>query len=236
MAVYPPFRDQADTLNQSFNQLPEGFRALFSDTGDFLSPIGYLSSQIYYLMLPMMLSIMAIGLGSSLLAREERDGTLELLLSRPVSRGKLLLAKMLCGLKIMLIAGLAAAVVAVPLAKAINFGVSMRNVALATAVALLLSILFGTIAFTLTALGRSARAASIGIAGLIAFGGYVITSLSGTVTWLSWPAKLMPYHYYRPSEILQGNPNWWGIIGLAVTVIILAVVAWLGFRHRDIGN
>ncbi|MBI2368924.1 MAG: MFS transporter [Deltaproteobacteria bacterium] len=49
-------------------------------------------------MLPLLLSVLTIGLGSRLLAKEESEGTLELLLARPVSRAKLLAAKAMAGL------------------------------------------------------------------------------------------------------------------------------------------
>jgi ABC-2 type transport system permease protein len=235
LSFYPSFKDRAVQLNESFANLPEGVVDLFSDTGDFLSPVGYLSSQIYYLLLPLLFSVAAIGLGGSLLAREERQGTLELLLARPVSRTKLLLAKMLCGLISMLLIGAVVTLAAALLIKTLDFGVSMRFVALTTIVALLLSLVFGALAFALTAMGRMARIASLGVASLVGFAGYLLTSLSGTIHWLEWPARLLPYYYYHPSGILQGRPNWPGIIGLAAALLVLAVIAWAGFRRRDIG-
>ena len=76
MVVYPPFRDQAAQLNQAFSQLSGTLKALLAGgSADFLSPIGYLSSKLFYLVLPLLFTIMSIGLGSSLLAREERSGT-----------------------------------------------------------------------------------------------------------------------------------------------------------------
>lgn len=234
LSFYPSFKDQAAELNESFANLPEGVVDLFSDTGDFLSPVGYLSSQVYYLLLPLLFSVAAIGLGGSLLAREEKQGTLELLLARPVSRTKLLLAKMTTGLLIMVAIGAVVTAVTALLVKAIDFGVSMRFVALTTMVALLLALVFGALAFALTALGRLARVASLGLASLVGFAGYLLTSLSGTIHWLEWPARILPYYYYHPSEVLRGQPNWPGIIGLMVVLLVLAFVAWAGFRRRDL--
>jgi len=236
MVVYPPFRDQAAQLNQAFSQLSGTLKALLAGgSADFLSPIGYLSSKLFYLVLPLLFTIMSIGLGSSLLAREERSGTLELLLARPVSRRTVLLAKITTAGVVMAVCGAVTTAVALPFVKVINFGVSMRYVTLAVFAALLLSMLFGTLAFMLTAIGHSARRASIGVAALVAFGSYLIASLEGTVHLLHWPAKLIPYHYYRPNELLTGNIFWPGLIGVLLATILLAVAAWTGFRKRDLG-
>ncbi|HMH30936.1 MAG TPA: ABC transporter permease subunit, partial [Methylomirabilota bacterium] len=96
--VYSSIGDQAQALSQVTDNLPATAKALFSDTNDLLSPIGYLSSKLYYLMMPMLFTILAIILSSQLFSREEQNGTMELLLARPVSRSKLLAAKLISGL------------------------------------------------------------------------------------------------------------------------------------------
>src|SRR5689334_10088003 len=95
--VYSSIQDQAQTLNKALDNLPAGAKALFGGSSDFLSPIGYLNSKLYYLFLPLMFTMLAISLVRHLLSNEEENGTLELLLARPISRGKLLTAKLVTG-------------------------------------------------------------------------------------------------------------------------------------------
>jgi ABC-2 type transport system permease protein len=186
-------------------------------------------------MLPMLFGIMAIGLGASLIAREEQQDTIELVLSRPISRTSFLAGKALAGLLIIIFTGLVTATITAIGIRAFGFEtVSMTNAALACAVSILLSVLFGMVSFTLTAMGHGARLASVGIASLFALGGYVISSLDETVRWLRFPAKLFPYHYYHPSDILSGQftPN--EVIGMAAAIAILGVISWIAFRRRDL--
>lgn len=235
LAVYPSFRDQAAELDKTFSQMPQSVRDLFSDTGEFLSPTGYLSSQIFYLMLPMLFSFLTIGLGASLIAREEQRKTIELLLSRPISRGKLLLGKALAGLAVSLVIGLATALICILEVQIIGFeGVSIWGVLAATGLSLLLALLFGAITFTLTSMGAAGRGASIGVAALIAIGSYVISSLDETVKWLQTPAKALPYHYYKPGNILEGIYQPWPIVIFGVIILTLVFVSWIAFRRRDI--
>ena len=235
LIFYPSFKDQAAQLEQSFASIPESARSLFSDTGDLFSPVGYLSSQVFYLMLPMLLGILAIVLGSSLIAREEKEGTVELLLSRPVSRSSFLLSKATVGIVIVLIAATVAEVATVALSKMVGLAVPSDNIALATVAATIIALSFGAVAFAITSLGK-ARVASVGLASLFALGGYIIASLSGAATWLKWPSKVFPFHYYKPSEILQDTYNWNNMWFMVAIIAASAVVSYIAFRRRDISN
>lgn len=234
MAFYPSIKSQTDQLNKSFGSLSPQIVALFSDTGDFFSPVGYLSSQIYYLMLPLLLSMLAIGLGSSLIGRDEQNHTLELILARPVSRTRLLTAKALSGLIILSIVGTISLVTGILLAKVVNIGIGLGDIAFTTLMAVLLSTIFGAIAFALTAMGRTARLGSIGVAALVGLLGYITTSFEGFAHWMLWPARLLPYHYYHPADVLRGHLTWNVALWFCVVIVALGVLAALGFRRRDI--
>src|SRR5690348_3415998 len=93
LAFYPTFRDQAAQFNQVLARLPATAKSLFSDTGSFSTPEDFLTGRVFYLLLPMLLSILLIIIGSSLISSEENSGTIELILSRPISRTRLLFAK-----------------------------------------------------------------------------------------------------------------------------------------------
>ena len=235
MVFYPTIRDQATELEKSFSQLSDSAVALFSDTGDFFSPVGFLSGQIFYLMLPLLLGALAISAGASLIGREEREGTLELLLARPISRSRLMLAKSLVGLIIVFIIGFIATGATALMSEAVDLPIAVDNILLAGLAATILAISFGAIAFSITMLGRTARTASIGVAALIAIAGYLVSSLAGSVEWLKWPAKLFPFDYYHPAEILEDTYNWYNMLFIVGVIILCAVISWAAFRRRDIG-
>lgn len=235
LSVYPSIKDQAAQLNQALANMPSAVKSMFG-TSDLFSPVGYLNSRIFYLMLPLMLSILAIGLGSSLIAREESEGTLELLLSRPISRARLLLAKLASGLIIVTIVWLVATVSILTLTKIVSLPMSAPRIIFAAVMAYLVALIFGALAFAIASFGRLGRGASISLASMIALSSYIIASLEASVHWLDWPAKLLPYHYYNPTKILNGSQPW--LVALAYTLIILglAFISWLAFRRRDTGT
>lgn len=236
LSVYSSIKSQATQLNAALEHMPSTARSLFGASSDLFSPVGYLSSRLFYLLLPLMLSILSIGLGSSLIAREESDGTLELLLSRPISRGKLVLAKTLCGLSAITIVATVTTVSILSLVKLVGLAVPLPFVAFAALMAIILSLLFGALAFAIAALGRLGRGASIGVASLIGLGSYIISSLETNVHWLGWPAKFLPYHYYDPTLILNGNYTWRIAATFSLITLALGIIAWLAFRRRDLVN
>ena len=236
LLVYPSIHSQADQLNKVLNQLPAALRDLKTGGNqvDITSPVGYLNSQLFYATLPFMQIIMAIGLGSSLLARDEQNHTLELLLARPISRGKLLAAKALSGLSLMLIVSVIGAIATVILAKLVNLQIATGYILAASLYTMLFSISFGAIAFTLSAASNSTRRASMGVAVALSFGGYLLASLSGMSHYIETPAKLLPYHYFNPAQILVGHVAVGLNVYLITTAFAAVLISWLGFRRRDI--
>lgn len=234
MLVYPSIRDQADELAKTLDQLPEAIRGLkSSNTEDLLSPVGFLNSQLFYATLPLFYGIMSIMLGSSLLSRDEQNHTLELLLARPVSRGRILLAKALAGTIIITLSSLATFVTVLALGLAVDISVAATDLAITMAYMLALCISFGAIAFTCSALSF-ARKASLGLAILFSLGGYLLASLAGLADSIQAISKLLPFHYYNPYDILNGTYSVTLSVYIATIFTVSVLVSWLGFRRRDI--
>lgn len=233
MIFYPSFKNDAAELQKSFENIPESTLQFIGGSADFFSPVGFLNSQIFFIMLPLLLGVLAIGLGSSLLAKEEQDGTIETLLSRPVSRNKLLFSKAIAGVYILAWVTLIAMATTIVTAQLVGLDVSAMRILQSTVVCFLLTLSFGAIAFGFTAIGR-ARGVSMGVATTVALGGYIVSSLSNTVEWLKVPAKVLPFTYYQPEALLRGTHDWANIIFFAAIITAVGILAWLSFRRRDI--
>jgi ABC-2 type transport system permease protein len=237
MMLYPSIRDQAQQLNQVINQLPGGLRGLKTGGQDVVNvadPIAFLNSQLFYATLPILWIILAITRGANLLGREEQTKTLELVLARPMSRSTLLLAKSICLVaEFAVVAGLTLLAVLI-VAPLVGLHVGAGHLVLATAYTGLFSLSFGLIAFALQAASFLTRKAATAIAVLASFGGYLLASLSGLTDWLKTPAKLAPFHYFNPEAIMRGQAVTGLNTYLVGILLACAVVAYLGFRRRDI--
>lgn len=234
MVFYPTFKNSADELAKSFASLPKAALQLFGGSADFFSPVGFLNSQIFFLMLPLLLTMLAVALGSSLIAREEQDLTIELLLARPVSRTKLLLAKITAGSIILVVVSAVALVTVVVSARLFDLsGVPSSAIAMASFNSFLLAYCTGAIAFLLAATGR-ARGAAIGIGAVVGVAGYLIVSLSGTVSWLKTPAKVLPFNYFQSEAILRQTYHWANALYFVAVIAVCGAVSYIVFRRRDI--
>lgn len=233
MVFYPSFKDQAEQLQKSFDNLPDAALQLLGGSADFFSPVGFVNSQIFFLMLPLLLSVLAIGLGASLIGREEEDQTIENLLARPISRTRLLIAKIISGRIILLIVTLVGLLTTAITAEMVDLDIAVSSLIWATIACLLLVMSVGSITFLVASLGR-ARSASIGIGAFFALGGYLVSSLAGTVDWLKGPSHLFPFHYYHSEEILRGHIQWSSLLVLMGIVFVCGILSWVGFRNRDL--
>lgn len=234
LVFYPSFKDAGIQLQKSFESLPKAALGLFGGSSDFFSPVGYLNSQIFFLLLPLLLTMLAVALGASLIAREEQDLTIELLLARPLSRTKLLLAKVVAGTTVLAAVSVVALITVVVAAHLFDLSsVPASAVALTTFNCFLLAYTTGAIAFLLAATGR-ARGAAIGIATVVGFGGYILTSLSGTVHWLHGPSKALPFNYFQSQAILTQTYHWTSALYFVAVIAVCGVLSFIAFRRRDI--
>ncbi|MCA9325551.1 ABC transporter permease subunit [Candidatus Saccharibacteria bacterium] len=231
---YAAVKDQASQLDQAFGSISSGASS-FVGTSDLFSPEGYLNSNLYYITLPILYIILVLNLASSLLGKEENDATLELLLSRPISRGRLLAAKATAGMLSLFLVGGVATLATIICAKIIGMDIAMGGLVLTSVVTVLFAGTFGAISFAMLAASQATRRFATLTAILLSFGGYIITSLAGLVSWLGTPAKFLPYHYFDTEKMLQGTLP----LGIVIYIIgafgIAKLVGYIGFRRRDIG-
>lgn len=238
LALYPPIRDQANQFNQVINQLPPGLRQLKSGGAariNVADPVAFLNSQLFYITLPILWIILAITRAGSLLGRDEEDQTIELLLARPISRGRVLVAKAAdLVVEFVIIGGVTLAAISL-LAPSFGLHIATSRLAIATAYTILFSLSFGLISFALQAASNLTRRVASTLAVFVSFGGYLIASLSSLTDWLRVPAEFAPFHYFAPDKVMLGQAVQGLDIYLVGTLIVMTAIAYLGFRRRDIG-
>ena len=86
-AIFPSIRDSPE-LSDLLDNYPEALKSLLGLTGavDITRGAGFVDTELFSLMLPLLAIVLAIGSGARTIAGEEDAGRLELVLSYPVSR------------------------------------------------------------------------------------------------------------------------------------------------------
>ena len=94
MLVYPSMRDNSEGYSQLIDSMPEPLIAAFvGEFTDFGSPEGFLGSQLFFVLVPLIYILFSIISASGTMAGEERRGILEMLLSYPVDRRSVVVHK-----------------------------------------------------------------------------------------------------------------------------------------------
>jgi ABC-2 type transport system permease protein len=232
VAFYPSVRDDP-ALGEYARDLPESVRALFAGGElDLASPAGYLNSQIFALMAPLLLVIFAIGAGSAAVAGEEERGTLDLVLAHPIRRGKyvfqrfLALTVLVVALTVVLLATVAVGSLLVDLE--IGFGMI---VAASLSVGLL-ALLFAAVALAAGAI-RAGRAPAIAVAAGLAVAAWIFDGLARSVDALEGWRPLAPYYHALGQNPLREGAPWAGWALLVAATAFIAVLAATGLERRD---
>jgi len=227
---YPSVRDSAADFQDMLDQLPEAVRTLFvGNITDLSSPIGYLNSQIFATNGPILLLILAIGRGSRAIAGEEQEHTLDLLLSTPVSRRRVVVQKFGALVVEVVILGAVLWGATAASAPAVGLDVPLTDLAAATLHMVLFAIGFGAIALSAgCATGR--RAAAIGVGSVVAVAAFLLNSLAPLSASTEPLQRVSPlYHATGTSPLLNGAD----VGGLAVLAGIAVVALGLAVRSFD---
>jgi ABC-2 type transport system permease protein len=232
-AFYPSVRDSGATFDEYLDQLPDAFKTIIGT--DLTSPAGYLWSQLFSSVGPVVFLVYAIGAGARAIAGEEEAGSLDLVLSTPVRRDIVLRDKALAmvtgtlGLSAVLL--LVTAVVGPAFDMSIPFG----DLATAHALQALVAIDFGAIALMIgAATGNRARA--IGITSALAVAAYLVWAMASSVDWLEPLLPLSPFRWFADPQPVSDGTELVNVVVLVGIPVVAYAIALVAFRRRDLAT
>lgn len=228
LALFPSLEDQLSSFSED---LPDSVTALIGDA-DFATANGYIRSQVYSLVSPLLLCGVAISAGAGL-ARTERDQTLTGTFVTPVRRRDITISWLAVVTAIAAI-GSAAVVVGVAVGGPIaGADVGLGRVVLATASLLALVVLAGSAAVAVSA-STGSPGGALGTAwGLVGIS-FLATSVSSLVDGLSWLEEVSPWSWYGTGEALERDFDALGLLLLVVAAAFAAAFAVRSFDRRDL--
>ncbi|MCL5795823.1 MAG: ABC transporter permease, partial [Patescibacteria group bacterium] len=104
VAIYPSIKNSFSALESAMKLYPEALMKAFNvDINSYVTIEGYISSEMFSLFWPLILIFISVGFAGGAIAGEIEKGTMELLLSQPVSRLKLFLEKYFAGIFVILL-------------------------------------------------------------------------------------------------------------------------------------
>ncbi len=229
MALFPTLRD---TFGESLKDVPEAAKSFIGDAAAYQKIEGFVDLQIFAQMIFFTI-IMGIIVGTGLIAGEENDGTLETLLSMPVSRTKVYFQKLLACATIV-------GVVCFVLYLAVVLGALMVGETMPLVRTLVACLMLWLVTLIFTFFGYSIGAAisrrgvSGAAAGMLAFVTYLISALAPNVKVLEIPNYFSPFKYFNNPSILKNGLEAQDLAIILVINVVLIFVGYVVFVKRDV--
>jgi ABC-2 type transport system permease protein len=233
-SIFPSFAEQAELTNQLLAKFPPALLEAFGmNRMDLSTVLGFFCLVLVFLQL--CLAIQASNYGFGLVSIEENELTADFLLSKPVSRAKVLTSKLLAALSSLLVTDL---VVGVASFAAIALFAGSRPYEPRTLLLLLISLLILELFYVCVGLAisllvkrvRSVTPYSLGLA----FGTYVLNAFAGVFGDVKLE-YITPFKHLDPTYIVQhaalDTPL--VLINAAISLLALGISCWLYIR-RDI--
>lgn len=234
--AYPTVRGNSE-LDRTFANLPPGVEDLLGlgDGNLLTSPTGYLDSQLYTNILPIMLLIFAVGMAAWSVAGDEAAGTFELLVTNPISRVRVALGRLaaLLALLIVLAAASAASLIALAPATDLDDGLPASRIIAATAAATLLAVAFAAVAFAIGA-ATGNRSAALAAAAGFAVVGYLVEGLAHQVPALRPLRAVNPWHWLLSTDPLRHGLTLQAWAPPVIATIVLVAVGLPRLARRDL--
>jgi ABC-2 type transport system permease protein len=217
--------------------LPDAVRGFVGSSElDLLTANGALAVSYNHPLTKVVLTVFVLGMTANAIAGELERGTLDLLLARPLRRYELLLGD-----------GMAFLVAAVVLSSSMFLGTAAgaRIGSISSQVAwkefVWLAVNSGALVLAMGGLGymfsaiaqRGSQAA--GWAGALIAGMFFLDWFATMWDKVKPLTPISLFHYYQPSQIISGTPNWWANITVLLIVAAAAFTAALFiFERRDL--
>lgn len=233
-SLYPSIKEATKELEGYMETLPDAVTALFLTEGAPLtSPAGFLGAELFTFMIPIMVLIFAIGFGASAIAGEEEAGTLDLLLSNPLPRWRIVTEKFFAMVVGMSLINLFSWLSLVAGAQMFDMDISIGKLAAATVSSALLGLSFGAIALAAgCATGKKSLAIAISVS--VAAGSYLLNIMAKLVESLEQFEKLSLFYYNLNADpLVNGLKAGDASVYVAMTLILLVISIAL-FHRRDL--
>ncbi|WP_058300781.1 ABC transporter permease subunit [Gorillibacterium timonense] len=232
LALYPGFARDAEDFRGLLDAYPESVQKAFGLSLDSLTSfLGYYSFVLTYISLAGAIQAMNLGLGQ--LSKETREKTADFLLTKPVSRTRIITAKLFAALASLFVTNLIYLAAALLLAGQVASDVDYGTYTLLTLSVPLLQLLFFAFGLVLSVLLPKIRSVLPLSLGLV-FGFYVLGMVASLVGEEA-ARYVTPFRYFDRSYIMAHSAYESGFVILELVLVVLFTAGtYQIYRKKDI--
>lgn len=230
--IYPTVATSSGAMQEYIDAFPEALKTIFR-LEDYFSGAGFLGTELFSLMIPLILISVTAARGSSAIAGEVENGTADILFALPISRTKILSSKLFAMvLEVLWLATLAVTSIVIG-AQMVDMEISTSALVTATAASGLMALVFGAIALFAGSL-TGKKGVATGLAITFAIGALLFYSLAPIVDTFDYLTPFNPMDW-----AINGNPLSDGVSALSFVKLVtlftaFSALAIFSFRKHDI--
>lgn len=233
MSKYEGYSKSGTSVNEIFKELPGGISAFFgANLLDLQSAAGFFTICALYL--GVMLGIHALLLGSGIIAKEETDKTIEFLVAKPVSRDRILFAKLLVALTAVVFLNAVTLAVSIVTVAAFNPGPSVSgDIVFLMPSVLFIQLIFMVVGAAFAATMHRPKHAAM-LSGAVLLATFILSAFVDIAGRFEFLRYLTPFQYFDPKTIYAGHAYSGTYIAITAAVVAaLLVASRFVYRKRD---
>lgn len=232
LSVYPTMAKSGQNMKTLMDSFPDFFKKMFKMEDYFTGP-GFLNTELFSLIIPMVMIGVGLAWGASATAEDEERGTADLLFALPITRSKILwsrLIAMISALALLAVINFANLIIG---ASFVDMNLTASKLAAGSIGCFLIGMLFASIGALLGAL-TGKRGASLGIGSGLAILFYVFYTITAIVSKFDFVKPINPFQWLIEANQLIDGYNWGTNLKFFVLSAIAAGLASWIINRRDI--
>ena len=236
VALFPSLQSQTQQLTEVLKSMPENLLKALGSSPAQLSNFtleALLASKQFSMVFQFLAAILAISIAGNDISGEIERGTIEFLLSQPVSRLKFYFARFFSGVILLTIFVACSTLAVIPLAAGFHVTYVVDIYYKLFWMALLYSVAIYAFSYFLSAI-FSSKGRVYGIsAGIVTFMyiAFLISALKDNLDKLKY---LSFFHYFSPDILFSGTVDKLGVLVFVLVIIIFTTIGAILFNRRDI--
>lgn len=235
VAIYPSISASAARFTELFESYPKEFMKAFGiEKLDMSTLENYIAMEHFSMIWPLMLIIFMISIAAGAMAGEVERGTIELLLSRPISRLKLFFSRYLYGFVALVIFILATVFAIIPLAEIHNVTYDTERYLIVAVLGLFFGLAVFSLSMLISALFSERGRVSMIMGGTLVLM-YVLNLVAALKENLSDLKYLSFFHYFdAQSALTKGELNLTSVWVFAGVIIVSTIIGAMVWKRRDV--
>ena len=235
MLKFAGYQSSGQSINQILDQLPKSVQAILGlNVGiDLSSAKGFYAILFFYIIL--IATIHSSLLGAGIISKEERDRTSEFLFVKPLTRAKVLTAKLSAAICNVVVHNIVALISSVWLVAIYNKGASATHDIILLMVGMFfLQLIFLTLGAAVAGVSKKPKGPASITAGILLFT-FILSIFVDIYSKVENLKYLTPFKYFDAKSVLgSGKLEPFYLALSAVIVVVLVATTYLFYTKRDL--